>query len=116
MEDTFIEILTDMLALLEMGHSVKPTSVFYSEFKNFMLSGCISKEELNRKIEEFKNDGIEIKPTSFCSVGCCEEQLQKALELIELYHMEIRNFPGIPSGFCQGSLFKERLKELGLEV
>ena len=60
-EYTFLEILTDMLTLLEMGNTINPTSVFHDEFKQFMLHYKFTSEDrLASRIKEFEGDGIEV--------------------------------------------------------
>jgi hypothetical protein len=43
-----------------------------------------------------------------------EHKYKVALELIEMYQTEIRNNSDIKQGFCEGTLFKDRLEILGL--
>lgn len=57
MEDTLREILIEMLAYLEMGHAIVPTSVIHVEFKMHLLHGDAD-DRLARKMVEFEEDGL----------------------------------------------------------
>ena len=66
MNGTYIDSLTNILAYLEMGHAINPTSAIHAEFKNFVLGDLVTEEALAARIQAFKDDGVDVLEWPFC--------------------------------------------------
>jgi len=55
--DDIVEVVKDFLVALEAGDDIQSTSIYHKELKDMMLAyNWISKEELDRRIKEGKEE------------------------------------------------------------